>query len=251
MPEIKYGLFKKTSVTKEFNPNHDSDGKFGSGGAGSGSSVGSGGSSGGASGASSVGGSPGIAGGSASEFSSDEYNQFNRQVRQTRSPETYDAVQDYQSSATGYQSTNSYLRGSSSMSPAERKDADRITKGLDKAFDRAPALNRDILVHRGVDVDRFGTSNANDLVGKTLTDRGFVSTSATRNVAKNFSKKSNPAYMEISVRRGTKVLTPNGITSSNRFRGEREILLKRNSSFKITGSRKDGAYTVIQADHVS
>ena len=64
----------------------------------------------------------------------EEFNKHSRETRKTRITETYEAGTDYQSSETGYTSTNNYLRESATMSRDEIKEGRKITEGIDKAF---------------------------------------------------------------------------------------------------------------------
>lgn len=100
-----------------------------------------------------------------------------------------------------------------------------IVTQLDSALSKT-SLPRDMVLYRGVGTtlaDKvFDKWNKSDGQPIEFTDRAFVSTSARRNVAKNFSRN----IMEVRVPKGSHGLpVPNG--------NEDEIILKRDSKFRV------------------
>ena len=250
---------KESRILTEYNDQHDDKGRFASGEGGSETSntgdTGGASNTGDTSGASNIGdtgGSSGVVGSSYGEMTKEEFNKHSRETRKTRIPETYEAGTDYQSSETGYTSTNNYLRESATMSRDEIKEGRKITEGIDKAFELAPELSADTVLYRGFDSKRLVVEDPSELVGKQIVDKGFVSTTIDKSIARSFaSKTTTSTILEINVKKGTRVLTLSGLTSSKQFASEREVLLNRGSTFNITASRKEGSKTVLVAEYVN
>lgn len=146
-----------------------------------------------------------------------------------------DALSGY--AANGYEKVNEDLRS------GKRKK----NKWLDEAFNRAPATEHPMLTHRGVEKasDLFGPVGSK--IGQTFNDKAYVSTSASRVVADQFradefTKVANKdsAIINMHLPAGIKALSPIGKTKR-----EQEILLNRDSHFKVVGDKViDGVRTV-------
>lgn len=109
----------------------------------------------------------------------------------------------------------------------ESPDHTEISRTLDRAIADTPALDKDLIVYRGVSgrvLDQL------DGLGKTLQDDGFVSTASVIGTAAQFGSKD--AVLQILVPAGTKAL-PVGDLSLTKF--EAEILLPRSTQFRVVG----------------
>ena len=114
-----------------------------------------------------------------------------------------------------------------------------IIERLDGAFIRAPRLNGNLTVFRGLDSRKMSLA-----VGDTLTDLGFVSTTQERNIAELYAKEqlfrdlpaskhraSMQTILEIELHGGVSYL-PGAVDHA-------EILLNRGSTFKVIRKIKD------------
>lgn len=123
---------------------------------------------------------------------------------------------------------------------------ERMTALMDSAFEKAPESTEPFMVARGVDggamqamLEAAGYSgpevgfwNLEELVGKTLMDKGFTSTSYYRD---NGSPTDTAAFktnvlLRIVVPPGSKSLELEGIT---KHKGEREVLLPRDTQYEV------------------
>lgn len=150
-------------------------------------------------------------------------------------------VEDYTHS--GYAKTNYDLR---SPGKAFRTEEDKIKvsntiKSLDKAIDQS-TLKEDLTVYRGMG-DKFVADNFDHLIGATIEDKGFVSTSTNIEIAKPFAgvgkistKSSHRIVARISLPKGSKALSISDIVPDNSY--EEEFILPRGSKFKVTGTEK-------------
>lgn len=119
-------------------------------------------------------------------------------------------------------------------------------KDLDRLFDREDfRLREDITVYRGINSISGGT----DLVeatpipefkqGDVYQDRGFISTSSSPGVAKNFQEgdaweqSGGGALLAIRVPEGTPALVVPVIAEGMGVLGEREVILDRNTQIVI------------------
>jgi len=132
---------------------------------------------------------------------------------------------DQRKTLLAYQKTehgdiNDALRDEGPLSPKIKKQTDNIDAVLDKA-----TLTEDATVYRGLAQD---TLPAGNMEGAVLTDRGYISTSASSKVAKSFSTDEG-AFVEIRLRPGDKALFMDSLSN----RGEFEFLLPRDTSFLV------------------
>jgi hypothetical protein len=142
------------------------------------------------------------------------------------------AVNDYQNES--YRNVNRILRGQEVTGFGNkekiREEANKTIAGVDKAFTKAPRLKETTKVLRGVnEKDVASILSAKNPVGKTLTDKAYVSTT----LRKGGYYLDRKVVMEITVPKGTKVLQPRGGN-----RREREVLLNRGTKLKVTGVEK-------------
>ena len=97
---------------------------------------------------------------------------------------------------------------------------------MDEAFVKQPPLDMDIIVYRGIRSDKMFTKYD---VGNIFVDRGFVSTSRSEVLAKNFGKA-----IKIRVPKGTKVIDLEFVMPYKEQKDrEQESLLPRNTKFKV------------------
>lgn len=114
-------------------------------------------------------------------------------------------------------------------------------RNVKKAIDQSGAITDEpLLVHRGIGgvTDVFKTKDPLTLAGKDITDYGFMSTTAHRNVAERFVGKRDSGIMDITVPAGTKVLAVDTALNSV-VQGERELLLRNGTKLHVTEVRKD------------
>lgn len=115
----------------------------------------------------------------------------------------------------------------------------QINKDLDEVIESS-RTKESIVVHRGSTAkleDMFpqmkGLTDA-QLLGMRVSDKTFMSTTASKTVAKQFS--TNTRFV-IEVPEGHAAL-PINLAYKSRYASEMEILLPRNSKFEITGMRR-------------
>jgi len=151
---------------------------------------------------------------------------------------------------------NDGLRGKQKMD----SDNKQKIKDLDGAFQRAPELAEPMTVYRGGgDFENMLGSDPESFIGKTLTDKGFGSTSTMQNVADGFANNVDSGQtgrFEISLPKGTKALSPD-VALGHESLHQHEVVLNRNSKYKVTGvdrkpimsdGKQVGSYWVVQAE---
>ena len=153
-------------------------------------------------------------------------------------------VEEYQQENL-YQPMNDYLRKGDLGSTEEYVDdfVDLGSLGLDTPEDWVnqkvavldSALNKntlesDVIVFRGVSSKTFNKMEE----GQIFLDRGFPSTSLDRGRAEWFQPDEG-GLMRINVKRGSPALYADSVTDL----GEKELILPRNSKFKIVAVRDD------------
>jgi hypothetical protein len=151
----------------------------------------------------------------------------------TLTPAERGAIATYQRTE-GYRAVNRALRhGKGPLDPG----VGPTIQHLDAAMGRGRVADP-VVVHRGIkDVkSAFGAEDPSHLVGGTIRDRGFVSTSLTANVADRFAGHGErAARVEIHLPAGHPAIAPPQATG--RLGDEREILLPRDGRFRVTGHR--------------
>ena len=116
-------------------------------------------------------------------------------------------------------------------------------------------IPKDVTVYRGMSLKGVDWEKS---IGKTFSDKGFVSTSTSKKIAGAFAKvafdsKENAAIVKLRVPKGTKAIPMRAIfgkdtIQSTRVDREREILINRGSSFKITSIRKDSSTNMFEVE---
>lgn len=134
----------------------------------------------------------------------------------------------------------------------------KLMRIMDKAFQTAKPTDQDFVVYRGVS-DAAALGWYNDLqqgrlkVGDSFSPTpGFMSTSADQRVAENYSGRKvfpDGVFMRIAMPKGSKAISVKGLVPNEK--NLQEIVLPRDSSFKIAGIRveeKNGKrYTYLDA----
>lgn len=112
-------------------------------------------------------------------------------------------------------------------------------KNLDSLFDTLPLRMRnskEMEVYRGAklyfDIEAALTENNGSFI---FTDNGFVSTSKSLDVAKNFATSPEKVILHITIPENSTILDDEKLSfySRSAMKNEREVLLPRNSQFKI------------------
>lgn len=138
----------------------------------------------------------------------------------------------------GYRSINETLRG-------KRKKTDYIDeeiKDLDNIIKKGETP-KNMIVYRGFSHKEIAT-NPESFVGRTFTDKAFISTTLMPTIGKTFAgagvRRENAILAKIRVPKGTKAadLATSRFGTSNLVRTEAEILLGRGTKFKISSAKR-------------
>ena len=133
-----------------------------------------------------------------------------------------------------YTAMNKLLRFGEGGDSSTRMMIDQCTSALEKS-----RIREDCMVHRGIGSalpKMLGispqelSSNPSAIIGKTFTDKGFVSTGVGQNDAWGGVK------MHVFVPKGSKGMYVDPVST---YKGEHELLLQRNSSFVVKSLTKD------------
>lgn len=163
-----------------------------------------------------------------------------------------DAIFTYTTSK--YESINGKLRGGSGMTQSE----EGIVGSMDTAIRRSK-LSQDTILYRGTspealgiqkDIRKMNTSEVKNLVGKTLVDAAYTSTTKNKKVAQNFSGRgehSGKVSIVIAAKKGRSAL--NVGSNSNFGDKEQEVILPRNAKIKITKARRERGNLTIYAEY--
>lgn len=133
--------------------------------------------------------------------------------------------------AAGASRINQMLRGTQRpFSSEEEAINNQQVALLDSAMAKS-VVPRDMVVYRGTSLANLGVKSGDDLVGATLIDKAYPSTSTMRDVALarssmwgSFTKDG--ALIRINLPKGSNALFPGG--------GEAEVILPRNTGLRIT-----------------
>jgi len=133
-----------------------------------------------------------------------------------------DSIRYY--SSDGYDAINTALL---LCLPMASKDSN-VVRDLDSIFDKAPPIDRDITVYRGV--------SKKHPLGVLP---GYISTSYDIQTALEFSDREQGCCMfVINIPKGSKILPIEEVSSNKR---EKEILLPRSTNFILTSNRTIGS----------
>jgi len=156
--------------------------------------------------------------------------------------EVTEALRDYR--GRGYQDLQEALRKGLRLGTTETESGGfplaLIRKHLDALLAESPALGRSTVLWRG------GHLPGNVRVGATITDKGYLSTSARRAAAEDFvTPFSKQDVIRITTRKEQKGLWVQGIRNTMppgqtnaRIALEAEVLLPRGTRFKVTRIRR-------------
>lgn len=146
----------------------------------------------------------------------------------TLTPGEESALDSYTSN--GFLHINKFLRkGPGNMDPDLIEYHTERIERLDKAFTRPGAvLKENYTLHRGMDWEDFGekVSRGEIGVGSTWTDKGFTSTSVRHDRI-----ETGNVTMRIKAPKGLPAIHIDGHSAHP---SEREVLLRRGTSFRIT-----------------
>ena len=140
-----------------------------------------------------------------------------------------DSVTTYTTST--YNDINGSLR-SDDYGFSDPEEIDEYVNSMDDFFKKAPRVPADLTVYRGFSQKRVDSLN----VGDEFVDKAFVSTSTSKEVTETFG-----AAIEIRVPKGSRGTF---IKDISRNRSENELLLPRNSKFKVV--EKKGNRTIVE-----
>jgi len=162
----------------------------------------------------------------------------------------FDALSDTERSAVeqytheGFTKINKSQRGAPPppLKGASLEKSHKQADAIDGVIQRTPPLSAPIVVERGVSAKALGVSKSSDiegLVGGEFVDAGIVSTTLSSKVSTKFAQGKNDVTMVINVPKGSKAYAvPDELEQFNPFNPdtmfEREVLLPRNTKFKIT-----------------
>lgn len=134
-----------------------------------------------------------------------------------------------------YSAMNQYLRGKTTYISTTNKNAITNAKSGMRAVDQS------FLVRRGTSFHQFDVNSHEEvaaMVGKTVADKGFLSTSVGGDAAFGGSVK-----MEVEVAKGTKGAYVDHISM---HRGEREFIIAPGTKMKILRVEQHGYQTVVR-----
>jgi 2'-5' RNA ligase len=144
--------------------------------------------------------------------------------------------------STDFTQINNHLRGKDKNPSRGTRDAiKRVDSGINKG-----SVPQDTTVFRGFPSSILG-NDPSKLVGKTITDKAYTSSSMSERIANQFSKD---LIAEIKIPKGSKgafmdaTLTKSDLQQLGRD-PEHELVLPRNSKFRILGTKKVGAKTKV------
>lgn len=134
-------------------------------------------------------------------------------------------------SGKGYKAINGAERhGIDTIDVMSRPTIQRYSNELSAIIDNAPPLKQGIKVERGTGAasDMFGPVGSR--IGKTFTDKGFVSSTTDTDTIGTFARGTDKAHITIHIPAGSKVMRVEPEPGDDY---EKEILMQRGSQFKI------------------
>ena len=166
------------------------------------------------------------------------------------SPEEYSALEAYK--REGFRSLNRGLRdhdGDLSMLPPEER---RRAEGLDAALEKAPTLERLVVVYRGrlpdAVLEAFEAGEEETLVDQVFGDLAYTSTSLCSGIAREYGGSSRfpDSVGKITLPRGTKA----GYIDAVFDKGQSELLLPREAKVRIDKAYREGGVYWIEGQLV-
>jgi hypothetical protein len=155
----------------------------------------------------------------------DSYREWNDGL----SKKEFDAVAKYQ--AAGHFEMNGHLRSGKPNNKKVRSDVANLDAAMSKT-----SVPRDLVVHRGTDPNVYKNELGPDpstWVGKTFTDKGFMSTTVDPEQAFGGTES------EIRVPKGSKGSWLGDLKGREQLNVEQELLLPRNTKLRIVGVTVD------------
>jgi len=125
----------------------------------------------------------------------------------------------------GFININASLRG---LPGGGKLEADELTKEMIHELDAIVSkntLSQDSVLYRGFQPEQFGVKDISTLVGKTIQDAGFVSTSIDERTGQTFAF-SHDGVM-------ARIIAPKGTNAAYMTSSEKEALLPRGRRFRI------------------
>jgi hypothetical protein len=158
------------------------------------------------------------------------------------SPAEQQAVPEYTGSA--YKYLNKEIYEKTSPSATNR----RLMRDLDAAFKKAPPLEKPLVVHRGMGTEildshmpGWQTKNLSALIGEVVTSAGYTSTSGV--AGSEFEKA-----MHVRLRIPAGVTRAAFIRKWSRVPNENEILLARDTDWRIINAERKGGRVVLDVE---
>jgi hypothetical protein len=158
-----------------------------------------------------------------------------------------------------YYEINRLLRGQDDdMSPDEKKEAVDVINSLDDLFDKAPKIEKDVVLYRGIHSQYSDFLMRSYEVGDAFIDDAYISTSLNKELAQEWAdtvdadfeptdgmKTPPKLLLEIVVPAGTRgVYVPGYLGGSADYDEEYEILLDRGTKFVVISKTEDPDGTV-------
>jgi hypothetical protein len=166
------------------------------------------------------------------------------------SPEEYSALEEYKKE--GFRSLNRFLRGHdgdlSMLPPRDRLRAE----GLDAALQKAPTLERPVVVYRGrlpdAVLEAFEEGEEETLLGQVFGDIAYTSTSLSSGIAWEYGGSSRfpESVGKITLPRGTRA----GYVDAVLDKGQGELLLPREARVRIDKAYRAGRVYCIEGQLV-
>jgi len=144
----------------------------------------------------------------------------------------------------GYIGINNVLRRGGGEVPTG--DLGKTVAALDESLRQAAPLKESVTVFRGMATMPEGLTE-----GAVIADKAFVSTTASSKVVKDFLGKSDtPVEMRITLPKGERVLSMVHATGVKKFAKEQEILLPRNTKFRVSKVETSGGKTIAHLEYL-
>lgn len=157
-------------------------------------------------------------------------------------------------SESGYDYSYAYLnryaregKVSGQMTEDGMKEA---AKHLDSAISKS-SLAKDTEVYRGTGLTEYGLTKADLKVGSVLTDKAYTSTSTDLSVVEGGYSSKDGVILRTTLAKGSSALDMNAGTEFGKIAeisSEQEVLLPRNTSFKVTAIVEQGGKTYVDVE---
>nr|WP_239092334.1 ADP-ribosyltransferase [Streptomyces sp. SID14478] len=165
-------------------------------------------------------------------YGRDHWNDYAKDLPQAEKDALYDYSREGGAPAT-YKEMNGYLRGNADLgTPDVLHNIEHADKGL-----AGRPLPEDITVVRGQGVDHLGFKRPEQMIGEEITDQGYLSTSLGDNGAVG-AFADEKAIVHLRVPEGHSAIWMENV--SHFGMGERELLLGRGTTYRVTHAFEDG-----------